>query len=76
MRYVCTRTCTDFSGRFWETGSIVEFTDGERVPKWFSPFDPQPLPVSDVPGPGEAVAMPEPEPAPEPPKPQRGKGKK
>jgi len=57
VRYVCTRTCTDFSGRFWETGSIVEFTDGERVPKWFSLFDPKPLAVDP---PDAPVEPPEP----------------
>lgn len=64
MRYVCTRTCTDFSGRYWEAGAVADFAEGERVPTWFSPLEPAPLPEPTA---GEAA---------EPPKPHRPRGKK
>lgn len=82
MKYVCTRTCTDFSQRFWETGAVVEFTEGERVPEWFVPFNPVSLeefvgsgPEATEPEPAEAKPTAAEAPA-EPPKPTKKKGSK
>jgi len=81
MKYVCTRTCTDFSQRFWETGAVVEFSEGERVPSWFVPFSP--VTPEEFAGSGPGTTEPEPteeQPtaieAPEPPKATKRKGSK
>ncbi len=35
IRYTVTRTCTDFSGRYWEAGQVAEVPIGTKVPRWF-----------------------------------------
>lgn len=36
-RYICTHDCFDQRGVRREPGDIVDYAEGEHVPKWFAP---------------------------------------